>query len=340
VHVPRLRPEPLVVVRKDNGGKTDSLNVGINLARYPLVCMVDADSVLDPQALLSVAKPFAQDPLRVVASGGVVRIANGCRVVAGRIADVRMPGRWLPRVQVVEYLRAFLLGRTGWSRLGGLLVISGAFGLFRRDAVVAVGGLDHDTIGEDAELVVRLHRHYREQGLDYRIVFVAEPVSWSEVPSTMRVLARQRRRWHRGIAEILTKHRTMLGNPRYGRIGLVALPYYVVFELLAPMVELAGVVLVPVALVVGAVDLDFAWRFVSVAYGYAMLVNLIALAVEEYTFHRYSRWRDLAAALAASVLENVGYRQLTAFWRLQGVWAAVTGRQRVWGVMTRQGFGG
>jgi cellulose synthase/poly-beta-1,6-N-acetylglucosamine synthase-like glycosyltransferase len=155
----------------------------------------------------------------------------------------------------------------------------------------------------------------------------------------MRVLARQRRRWHRGIAEILTKHRAMLGNPRYGRIGLVALPYYMVFELVAPLVELAGVVLVPVALAIGAVDLDFAWRFMTVAYGYAMLVNLIALAVEEYTFHRYSRWRDLAAAVAASVLENVGYRQLTALWRLQGVWAAVTGRQRVWGVMTRQGFG-
>jgi cellulose synthase/poly-beta-1,6-N-acetylglucosamine synthase-like glycosyltransferase len=340
VHVPRLRPEPLVVVRKDNGGKTDSLNVGVNLARYPLVCMVDADSVLDPQALLSVAKPFADDPLRVVAVGGVVRIANGCRVVAGRIVDVRMPGRWLPRIQVVEYLRAFLLGRTGWSRLGGLLVISGAFGLFRRDAVVAVGGLDHDTIGEDAELVVRLHRHFRARREDYRIVFVAEPVSWSEVPSTMRVFARQRRRWQRGITEILTKHRSMVGNPRYGRIGLLALPYYVVFELLAPVVELVGVVTLPAALLLGAVDGNFAWRFLFVAYGYAMLVNLIALAVEEYTFHRYSRWRDLAAAVAASILENVGYRQLTALWRLQGVWAALTRRKQVWGVMTRQGFNG
>jgi cellulose synthase/poly-beta-1,6-N-acetylglucosamine synthase-like glycosyltransferase len=339
VHVPRLSPEPLVVVRKVNGGKTDSLNVGINVAQYPLVCMVDADSVLDPQALLSVAKPFADDPLRVIATGGVVRIANGCRVIGGRIVEVRMPDDWLPRVQVVEYLRAFLLGRTGWSRLGGLLVISGAFGLFRRDAVVAVGGLSHDTIGEDAELVVRLHRHWRTQGREYRVVFVAEPVSWSEVPSTVRVLARQRRRWHRGITEILIKHRTMVGNPRYGRIGLVALPYYLLFELLAPVVELAGVVLLPVALVLGAVDVAFLWRFLFIAYGYAMLVNLVALTVEEYTFHRYTRWRDLAAAAAASILENLGFRQLTAFWRLQGSWAALTRRQQVWGVMTRKGLG-
>ena len=182
VYVPRLRPEPLIVVRKENGGKTDALNTGINLARQPLVCMVDADSILDPQALLTVAKPFADDPLRIVATGGVVRVANGCSVVAGRIVEVRMPPKWLPRMQVVEYLRAFLLGRTGWSRLGGLLIISGAFGMFRRDLVVEIGGLDHDTIGEDAELVVRLHRHMREQQRDYRVVFVAEPVSWSEAP--------------------------------------------------------------------------------------------------------------------------------------------------------------
>ncbi|MGC9671446.1 glycosyltransferase family 2 protein [Planosporangium sp. 12N6] len=339
VHVPRLRPEPLVVVRKDNGGRSDALNVGINAARHPLVCMVDADSLLDPQALLSVAKPFVDDPLRVVGTGGVVRVANGCSVVAGRIVETRMPRGWLARIQVVEYLRAFLLGRTGWSRLGGLLIISGAFGLFRRDLLVEVGGLDPDTIGEDAELVVRLHRHLRRAGQDYRIVFVAEPVSWTEAPSTRAVLGSQRRRWHRGLSELMVKHRRMVGNPRYGRIGLVALPYYLLFELLAPLVELAGLVLVPVALAAGAVDLGFAWRFMCVAYGYAMLINLIALAVEEYTFHRYSRMRDLGAAVVASIVENLGYRQLTALWRIQGAWSAIRGRQHEWGVMTRTGFG-
>ncbi|SDZ11412.1 Glycosyltransferase, catalytic subunit of cellulose synthase and poly-beta-1,6-N-acetylglucosamine synthase [Micromonospora pattaloongensis] len=340
VHVPRLRPEPLVVVRKENSGRADALNVGINAARSPLVCMVDADSLLDPQSLLSVAKPFVDDPLRVVAAGGVVRIANGSSVVAGRIVETRMPRGWLPRIQVVEYLRAFLLGRTGWSRLSGLLVISGAFGLFRRDVLLEVGGLDPDSIGEDAELVVRLHQHLRRARRDYRIVFVAEPVSWTEAPSTRSVLASQRRRWHRGLSEIMTKHRRMIGNPRYGRIGLVALPYYLVFELLAPLVELAGLVLVPLGFALGAVDFGFAWRFVLVAYGYAMLINLVALAVEEYTFHRYSRWRDLAAAVAASILENMGYRQLTAVWRVQGAWSALLRRRHEWGVMTRTGFGG
>ena len=183
VHVPRDGRTPLVLVRKANGGKSDALNAGINVARYPLVAMVDADSLLDPDALLVVAKPFADDPLRTVATGGVVRAVNGSRVVAGRVVDVRMPGRWLPRIQVVEYLRAFLLGRTGWSRLQALVLISGAFGLYRRDVVVAVGGL-HDTIGEDFELVMRIHRRMRDEKRDYRVTFVSEPVSWTEVPTT------------------------------------------------------------------------------------------------------------------------------------------------------------
>ncbi|MEV4703411.1 glycosyltransferase [Actinoplanes sp. NPDC049316] len=341
VHVARANPQTLTVVRKTNGGKADALNVGINLARHPLVCMVDADSVLDPDALLSVAKPFGDDPLRVAACGGVVRIANGCKVVGGRVVDVRMPRQWLVRVQVVEYLRAFLMGRTGWSRLGGLVVISGAFGVFRRDLVIDVGGLDPDTIGEDAELVVRLHHHLREtRRHDYRVIFVAEPVSWSEAPATLRVLGRQRRRWHRGIAEILGKHRRMILNPRYGRIGLLALPYYVLFELLAPFVELAAVVLLPLGLWIGAVDVGFAWRFVLVAYGYGLLVSLISLFIEEVSFHRYPRWSDMARGVAAAVLENFGYRQVLAVWQVAGVLGAVRGRQAVWGAMQRQGFGG
>jgi cellulose synthase/poly-beta-1,6-N-acetylglucosamine synthase-like glycosyltransferase len=338
VHVARGNPEALTVVRKTNGGKSDALNVGINLAQHPLICMVDADSVLDPDALLSVAKPFGDDPLRVAACGGVVRIANGCKVIGGRVVDVRMPRQWLVRTQVVEYLRAFLMGRTGWSRLGGLVVISGAFGIFRRDLVVQIGGMAHDTIGEDAELVVRLHHYLRERREDYRVIFVAEPVSWSEAPTRLKVLGRQRRRWHRGIAEILSKHRGMIGNPRYGRIGLVALPYYVVFELLAPFVELAALVLLPLGLWRHAVDWNFAWRFALVAYGYGLLISLISLFIEEISFHRYPRWSDLVRGVLAAILENFGYRQILAVWQVTGAASAWHGRQAVWGTMHREGF--
>jgi cellulose synthase/poly-beta-1,6-N-acetylglucosamine synthase-like glycosyltransferase len=289
--------------------------------------------------LLSVAKPFGDDPLRVAACGGVVRIANGCKVIGGRVVDVRMPRQWLVRVQVVEYLRAFLMGRTGWSRLGGLVVISGAFGVFRRDLVVEIGGMATDTIGEDAELVVRLHHHLRRRRQDYRVIFVAEPVSWSEAPTSLRVLGRQRRRWHRGIAEILRKHRGMIANPRYGRIGLVALPYYVVFELLAPFIELAALVLLPLGLWAGAVDVAFLWRFALVAYGYGLLVSLVSLFIEEVSFHRYPRWGDLLRGVAAAVLENFGYRQILAVWQVRGAVGALHGRRAEWGAMHREGFG-
>jgi cellulose synthase/poly-beta-1,6-N-acetylglucosamine synthase-like glycosyltransferase len=329
---------PLVVVRKTNSGRSDSLNVGTNAARYPLVCFVDADSLLDTDALLLVSKPFADDPQRVVATGGVVRAVNDCLVAAGRVVDVRMPRRWLPRIQAVEYLRAFLMGRTGWSRLGALAIISGAFGMFRRDVVVAVGGLDVTNVGEDFDLVTRIHQHMRRARRPYRVVFVPEPVVWTEVPSTLQVLARQRRRWHRGLAQTLWRHRTMIGNPRYGRIGLVTLPYYVVFELLAPVIELVGLVAMLLGLAVGAVNVPFALLFSAVAFGYAFLLTIASAALEEFSFHRYRRWSDLLLTAAAALVENVGYRQLTAVWRLQGLWSAMRRSTVEWGVMTRVGF--
>lgn len=330
----------LVVVDKENSGRSDSINAGIDVAAKDLVVFVDADSIMEPDALLSVSKPFADDPEHVVGSGGVVRIVNNSRVLGGRIVEHRMPKQTLTRIQVIEYLRAFLLGRTAWSDLNALVLISGAFGMFRRDVLVEIGGLDPDSIGEDFELVMRIQRWIRDGRRDLRVVFVAEPVSWTEAPSTFRVLARQRRRWHRGLWEVLWKYRGMLFRPKYGRIGSVALPYYWLFELLAPLIELIGLVIVVAGLLVGAVDPLAALLLLLVSYGYGTLVTLAAVIVEEASFHRYERWRDLAATLWAVLAENLGYRQLTAIWRLQGWWAAIVGRKQVWGEMTRSGFAG
>ncbi|MGM1029787.1 MAG: glycosyltransferase family 2 protein [Actinomycetota bacterium] len=329
---------PLLVVDKENSGRSDSINLGLDLASKELVVMVDADSILEPDALLSVSKPFADDPERVVATGGVIRIVNNSRVLGGRIVDIRMPKELIARIQVVEYLRAFLLGRTAWSDLNALILISGAFGMFRRDVLIDVGGLDPDSIGEDFELVMRIQRWIRNGHRDARVEFVAEPVSWTEAPSTLKVLARQRRRWHRGLWEVLWKYRTMLLNPRCGRVGMLALPYYWLFELFAPLIELVGIVLVVVGLLVGAVDPGMALLLLLVAYGYGTIVTLTAVVVEEASFHRYERWRDLGATLWAVVAESLGYRQLTAIWRIQGWWAGLTNRQQVWGEMTRTGF--
>lgn len=330
---------PLTVVRKDSAGsKADANNTGINASRYPLLCMVDADAVLDESALLRVVKPFLDDPIRTVGTGGSIRAVNGCTVSRGRLVDARMPRSWLARIQVMEYLRAFLLGRSGWSRLQGLLIISGAFGVFRRDTLVEIGGYDADAIGEDADLVARLHQHLRQARKPYRITFVSEPVCWTEVPESREVLGRQRRRWSRGLAQVLWAQRRMIGNPRYGRIGTVVLPYYLAFELLGPVLELAGLVTVVGGLAFGLVNTEFAVLFLVVALGYGILLSIVSIAIEELGYRRYRRGRDLGIAVLAAVVENLGFRQLHAWWRLHGLWQSLRGQDVVWGTMTRTGF--
>lgn len=348
-YVSRRGSHNVMLVCKENGGKADALNVGINAARKALVCMVDADSILDPDALLHVSRPFADDPERVVASGGVVRIANGSTIRGGRVVDVRMPRRWLPRVQVVEYLRAFMIGRSGWSRLGGLLIISGAFGLFRKDVIAELGGLSTECIGEDAELVVRLHRWLGDHDQDGRVVFVSEPVAWTEAPETRSVLRKQRRRWHRGLTEILRLHRGMLFRRRYGVVGLVSMPWFVAFELLAPFVEVFGFAYLAIALglvgleelgwfVTDLVNRDVMWILLSVSVLYAIVLSLTALMVEQLSFRRYRGMKSLLISIWAAVEENVGYRQLNAVWRIGGAIEALRNTPAEWGNMQRKGF--
>ena len=347
--VSRRGSHNLALIRKSNGGKADALNAGINHARKELVCMVDADSLLDPQALLNVARPFADDPGRVVAAGGVIRVANGSRVDRGRVTNMRMPRRWLARVQVVEYLRAFLIGRAGWSRLGGLLIISGAFGIFRKDVLLAAGGMATDCIGEDAELVVRLHRTLAESHTEAGVVFVPEPVAWTEVPATRRVLRVQRRRWHRGLAEILIRHRRMMFRPRYGVIGMITMPWFVLFELLSPVIEVLGFAFFILLMVLLGVeqwtDSGPDWVnppvvliMLSASVLFSVFVTLVALLAEEVSFRRYRGLPDLFRAIYAAVEENVGYRQLNAWWRLGGIFEALRGRSHHWGDMQRAGF--
>ena len=247
----------LVVVDKMNGGKADALNAGINVSRCPLFCAIDADSVLEGGALLRVVKPFLDQPEKTVAVGGIIRVANGCEIKAGRVVKIGLPGKWLPLVQTVEYLRAFLFGRSGWDALHSMLVISDAFGVFRKDITIAVGGYRHDTVGEDMELVVRIHRYMREEGKSYDVHFLPDPVCWTEVPDSRKILGRQRNRWQRGLIDTLRIHRKMMFNPRYGRIGLIAFPYFLFFEALTPVLEMAGFIIIPLSYAFGMVDFVF-----------------------------------------------------------------------------------
>jgi cellulose synthase/poly-beta-1,6-N-acetylglucosamine synthase-like glycosyltransferase len=296
----RLHPA-LFVIDKANGGKADALNAGVNAATKPYVCAIDADAVIEEDALLRVAQPIIDDPERVIATGGIVRIANGCRIEDGAVAEVGLPKSRLATLQVVEYFRAFLVGRVGWSEMNALLIISGAFGVFQRDAVEAVGGWWTGTVGEDAELVVRLHRHMRERGEPYRIAFLPDPVCWTEAPEDLRTLSRQRRRWQRGLAQTLWRHRGAFGRPSHGAFGTIALPYFAIFELVGPVIEVVSYALLPVAVILGLLSPVYLVAFGVVALLLGLLLSVSALALEEFSFRRHPSGREVARMLLYAV---------------------------------------
>jgi cellulose synthase/poly-beta-1,6-N-acetylglucosamine synthase-like glycosyltransferase len=278
-----------------------------------------------------------EKPLETVAAGGIVRIVNGCDVRDGRVTRIALSDRALPILQVVEYLRAFLTGRVGWSNLRSLLIISGAFGMFKKQEVLEVGGYAHGTDTEDLELVVRLHEHMRSKKKPYRVVFVPDPVCWTEVPESLSVLARQRNRWHRGLLQTLWQHKRMLFNPQYGSVGLFGYPYFVVFELLGPFIETFGYLAVILSYLLGILDVQFFMMFLAVAILYGMFLSIAAILLEEISFRRYPGWIDLTKLLAYSVLENFGYRQVLSAMKVKAFWDVLR-RRRAWGQMPRRGF--
>jgi cellulose synthase/poly-beta-1,6-N-acetylglucosamine synthase-like glycosyltransferase len=272
----------------------------------------------------------------VVAAGATIRVANGCTVTQGRLASERGPHRALAGIQAVEYLRAFLFGRPGWNRLGGNLLISGAFGLFRRQRLLDTDGYAQ-SVGEDMELVVRLRRHGYDTGQPARIEFVTDPVAWTETPTKLRQLGRQRERWQRGFTDVLWRHRGAILRPRYGVLGMVVLPAFVLFEWMAPIIEAVGIVLVVLGVLLGVLAPVFAVLFFSLACGFGILLSMLALMLEELSFRRYGRARDRALLVVWAVLENLGYRQLTVWWRLRGIASYLRGKKS-WGKMHRAGF--
>ncbi len=327
----------LVFIDKENGGKSDALNAAMNYARHPLVCGVDADSLLDHNSLLKAARPFIEQPRSLIAVGGTIRIANGCEVHGGMIVNEGAPRRWVPLFQVVEYLRAFLIARLSFSRLNTVSIISGAFGLFKRSAVLEVGGYTHDTVGEDMELIVKLHRHFRDRAEPYNILFVPDPVCWTEAPESLAVLRRQRTRWQRGLCEVLVRHRGMMFNPKYGRIGWIGLPIFVLFDIVGPFLDLLGLVLVPLFWWLGILSWQFMAAFFAVVVGYGVFLSMMALVLAEAALFKTTRKRDMVLCALGAIAENFGYRQLNLLWRIEGIWQYLR-KKKTWGEMTRTGF--
>jgi len=327
----------LLVIDKANGGKADAINAGINFARSPLFCVGDADSLLEGQALLGAARPFMEEPERMVAVGGTIRVVNGCEVTAGRVTKVGLPKTFVPLVQTLEYIRAYLMARLALSRWGALTIISGAFGIFRRDIVLEVGGFSHNTVGEDLEIILKMQRMLSEQKRDFAMRFVPEPVCWTESPEGLKILGNQRKRWERGALEGFFKHKKMLFNPRYGNIGMIAFPLSLVTDVLGPIVEVLGYLLIPFFWFLGMLSLQFFIAFTALVFVYGVFISASSLILEEMELKRVPRARDLLILVGMAVVENFGYRQLNNWWRVVGWWQFLRGKKG-WGEMRRKGF--
>lgn len=328
----------LVFIDKENGKKADAINTGLTCVRTPLFCVIDADSLLDPTALMKAVRPFIETSENVIAVGGTVGIVNGSEVEDGQVTRFGLPKNFFARLQVVEYVRAFLLARLAASRKGSLAIISGAFGIFRRDIAIEVGGYDTSTVGEDMELVLRMHRHMLEKKEPYAVRYVPEPVCWTEAPESLKFLSNQRTRWQRGALECLSRHRKMIFNPRYGRLGMLTLPLFILIDLLGPIAELCGYVLCLMLLAIGWLSPQYFLALTALIFSFGVFISLMALVVEQDEIERLKSGRDIISVLLMACVENLGYRQLCSYWRIRGLIQYFRGVNHVWGKMERKGF--
>jgi cellulose synthase/poly-beta-1,6-N-acetylglucosamine synthase-like glycosyltransferase len=327
----------ITLIDKANGGRADALNAGLNVARYPYALCTDADVVLDPQCLMRAMQRVVEDRERTVAVGGNVRPLNGSHLELGHLVEAEVPKGLIARMQVLEYLRTFLASRPAWSDMNALPLISGAFGIWKRSAVLDVGGFAKGHMGADMDLTMRLHRHHASRGIPYRIVYEPSAVIWTEVPATARVLRRQRIRWHRGLMTAVRDFMPMTLNPRYGALGLVTWPAMVLFEYLAPIIEVMGWVIIPLAFFTGALNLSSLLWLALIAFGLGLMNSLIAMLLDE-SYGYFNSPADTSRLLVIALIENLGLRQMTVVWRIR---ALLGGRGvQSWGDMERRGVAG
>lgn len=329
--------ERLVVIDKENGGKADALNAGINVAKNDLILCIDADCIIEPDAVLKLVKPFMDEPVRVIGAGGVVRIANSCEVQHGRLVKVHMPDNLLSRFQVLEYLRGFLMGRLAWSRINGLLIVSGALGLFDKDIVIKAGGYSTKTVGEDMELIIRMRKYMHKHKLPYKLVYTPEPLCWTEAPANLNVLGRQRNRWSRGTLESLLMHRDILFNPKYGTLGMLSFPYWLLVEWLGPILEFIGLIILVTLVALGLVHWTYSLILFAMVYAFVLVISTLTIIYEELSYRQYTSGRDLIKLWILSFLEPFIYHPLILYWEIKGNFDFLTGK-KAWGKMSRNGF--
>ncbi|MBA4277475.1 glycosyltransferase [Flavobacterium sp.] len=331
--------DKLIVVDKENGGKADALNMGLNISKNKYVACIDVDCLLLEDALQKMIKPFLETTdAKVIAAGGVIRIANSCTVKDGKLFDVNFPKSWLEQGQILEYLRAFLLGRMAWSRLNGLLVISGAFGLFDKKIAIKVGGYDTNTVGEDMEIIVRMRRYMEDQKQKYKVAYIPDPLCWTEAPDNYKTFISQRNRWTRGTIETLKKHHKIGFNPKYKALGLISYPYWFFFERMAPIIEIAGIIYFGLLIVLQEVRWDYAFAFLILAYLFSVLFSIVAIVSEELTYHQYKKKSTGLKLVMIAFLEPFVNHPAILYSAIKGNIDYYFNKKIEWGHMTRKGM--
>lgn len=327
---------PITLVCKKNGGKADALNMGINVSTYPYVLCMDADSVLQWDSLKNIAAKVLETD-NVVAVGGMIRVVNNVTMSHGHVVDYRLPSQLLQCMQVLEYDRSFLASRIFFDKFNGNLIISGAFGLFQKDFVNCVGGYRTDTMGEDMELVVRMHAYARANQIPYRILYTTDAVCWSQAPSNLKDLCKQRRRWHIGLFQSISSHRHMLFNPQYGLLSFVSFLYFTIYELLSPYIEVFGVISMAVAACFNLINIPYMLMFLGIYMVFNSLMGLTAFFSRIVSMDLHLRAIDAAKAVGVAMIENVGMRTILAYTRF----TALLGYKRKkndWGTIQRQKY--
>lgn len=327
----------LTVVDKVNGGKkADACNAGINVSRYPYFINMDADCLLDDDSLFWISRSFMKDNT-CIAVGGIMRTNNGSEIKNYRVTKFGMPENWLARFQILEYGRSFLLGRILTAKLGCLMVISGAFGAFHKETVIKTGGYSLDCIGEDMELVMKLHHYMRKNKRKYKIAFSPKAICWTQSPIKYNELRGQRRRWQVGLIQVLSRYRCMFLNPRYGTIGMIGMPYQVLYEMLGPLVELAGLVVMPLSLYFGIITVPGLILFCTAGLQLGLLGSFSSLLADAVIFNRTIRLRDYLFLAFLCLADTITYRPITLLFRLEAAFCYKKYSHN-WGTITRQSF--
>ncbi len=329
----------LIIVDKKNGkSKADASNAGLNSAKYPLFICTDVDCILRKDTIATLVKPFIESEKKVIATGAAIRISNSCEFKEGTLYKSNYPKNFFACFQELEYMRSFLYGRMAWSRLNGLLLVSGGLGMFDRETVIAIGGYKKEFLGEDMELIMRMRMYMHEKKEPFTIKYIPESLCWTEGPSDRKVFLRQRVRWSRGLAQNLYNYKKLIFNPKYGITSFIILPYYILCEFAVPILEVIGLFCIAMEIAFFGVNNSFLFIITIAVYLFYIFQTMISIYLDQLIYKQYSKLSDIFRLIAFVFLEPFLYHPFTLYASLKGYKNFIVKKEKVWGEMTRKGF--